>query len=162
LPPIIYLVDSTQGFLIGSGGLVGSGYIQQQTLSSFSTSTISGQFFGGGGAATIGGPFESGILNFTPGAPSGTVTGTIDSSRPNFLLGCTQDCGGGGGLQPSNSFSAPYTISTAPAAPGQFCWFGDCPGDGTLGYIISPSKAILMQTGTSTNTNPAEIFILQQ
>jgi hypothetical protein len=160
--PVIYLVDSTQGFLVGTDSGVASGYIQQQTQNSFSISTISGQFFGGGGAATIGGPFDSGILNFTPGAPAGTVTGTIDSSRPNFLLFCTQDCGGGGGLQPNNSFSAPYTFPTAPVAPGQVCLFGDCPGDGALGYIISPSKMILMQTGTSTNTSPAEIIILQQ
>ena len=160
--PVIYLVDSTQGFLVGTDSGVASGYIQQQTLSSFGISTISGQFFFGGGGATTRGQFESGTVNFTPGAPSGTITGTIDSSRPNFLLGCTQDCGGGGGLQPNNSFSAPYAFPAAPAAPGQLCWFGDCPGDGTLGYIISPSKLILMQTGTATNSNPAEIIIVQQ
>jgi hypothetical protein len=97
LPPVIYLVDSTRGFLIGTGGSVGSGYIQQQTLSSFSISTFSGQFFFGGGGATTGGPFESGTVNFTPCAPSGTVTATADSSLPNFLLGCMQDCEDGGG-----------------------------------------------------------------
>ena len=160
-PPVFYLVDSTQGFLVGANTTVDSGYFQQQTLSSFSISTISGQFFFGGGAATIGGPFESGILNFSPGTPSGTITGTVDSSRPNFLLFCVQDCGGGG-LQPNNSFSAPYAFPTAPVAPGQFCLFGDCPGGGALGYIISPTKMVLMQTGTSTNPNPAEIIIVQQ
>ena len=161
-PPIAYLVDATQGFTLGTGSSVASGYIQQQTLSSFSISTISGPFFAGGGGATIGGPLESGTVNLTPGSPSGTITGTIDTSRPNFLLFCSQDCGGGGGLQPNNSFSAPYTFPTAPLVPGQICLFGDCPGDGTLGYIISPSKIILMQTGTATNSNTPEIIIVQQ
>jgi hypothetical protein len=160
-PPVFYLVDSTQGFLVGVNLNVDSGYFQQQTLSSFSISTISGQFFFGGGASTIGGPSESGILNFSPGTPSGTITGTIDSSQPNFLLFCAQDCGHGG-LQPNNSFSAPYAFPAAPVAPGQFCLFGECPGDGALGYIISPSKMVLMQTGTSTNPNPPEIAIVQQ
>ena len=166
-PPVFYLVDSTQGFVVGTNGAVASGYVEQQTLSSFTTSTISGQFFFGGGAATIGGPFESGIVNFSPGTPSGTLAVAVDSSRPNFLLGCDQDCGGGGGLQPNDSFSGfPYTFSTAPAAPGQGC-LGDvaagqaCLGN-LIGYIISPSKIILMQTGTPGNESPAEIIIAQQ
>jgi len=166
-PPLIYLVDSTEGFVVGTNGAVASGYVEQQTLTSFDTSTLSGQFFFGGGGATIGGPFESGTINFAPGTPSGTLTGTIDSSRPNFLLGCDQNCGGGGGLQPNGSFSGfPYTFSTAPAAPGQGC-LGDvaagqaCLGN-LVGYIISPSKVILMQTGTPGNESTAEIIIAQQ
>jgi hypothetical protein len=162
LPPVFYLVDSTQGFIVGSNMLADSGYFEQQTLSSFSPSTISGQFFFGGGVPTIAGPFESGVFNFSPGTPSGTLTGTVDSSLPNFLLFCMQDCGDGGGLQPNNSFSAPYTFPAAPGVPGQFCLFGDCPGDGALGYFISPSKMVLMQTGTLTNPNPPEIAIVQQ
>jgi len=161
-PPVFYLVDSTQGFVVGTNLNVDFGYIQQQTLSSFSASTISGRFFFGGGAATIGGQFESGTVNFSPGTPSGTITGTGDESRPNFLLFCMQDCGGGGGLQPNNSFSAPYAFPAAPVAPGQFCLAGDCPGDGLLGYIISPTKIVLMQTGTAANPNPPEIAILQK
>ena len=161
-PPVFYLVDSTQGFIVGVNASVDFGYIERQTLTSFSTSTISGQFFFGGGAPTIEGPFESGTLNFSPGAPAGTITGTVDQSRPNFLLFCSQDCGGGGGLQPNNSFSTPYAFPAAPGAPGQFCLFGDCPGDGVLGYIVSPSKIVFMQTGSSTNPNPAEVVIVQQ
>jgi hypothetical protein len=163
---VIYLVDSTQGFLIGTGGSVGAGYIEKQTLSSFSTSTISGQFFFGGGAATTKSSFDSGTINFSPGTDSGTFMVTDDNSSPNFTLGCAQDCSGSGGLQPNGSFSAPYTFTTAPTAPGQGC-LGDvvagqsCLGN-LLGYIISPSKMIFMQTGTPMNQNPAEIFIVQQ
>jgi len=165
-PPVIYLVDSTQGFVVGTGNSVASGYIQQQALSSFSTSTISGQFFFGGGAAVTKSPFDSGILNFSPDTPSGTITITFDDSGPNSTLGCVQDCGGGG-LQPNTSLSGfPYTFSAGPTAPGQGCLGDVVAGQGCLGnligYIISPSKMVFMQTGTSTNTNPAEIFIIQQ
>jgi hypothetical protein len=166
-PPIIYLVDSTQGFNVGTDSSVAFGYVQQQTLSSFDTSTISGQFFFGGGAPVTKSPFDSGILNFSPGAPSGTITVTDDNSGPNYTLGCGQDCSGNGGLNPNNSFSGlPYTFSSAPAAPGQGCLGDVVAGPGCLGnligYIISPSKMVFMQTGTSTNTNPAELFIVQQ
>jgi hypothetical protein len=160
-PPVYYLVDSTQGFIVGTNNNVDFGYVEKQTLNSFNASTISGRFFFGGGGPTIGGPFDSGTVTFSPGTPSGTITGTSDESRPNFLLFCMQDCGGGGGLQPNGSFSSPYAFPTAPVAPGQFC-LGDCPGDGTLGYIVSPSKIVLMQTGSSANPNPAEIIIVQQ
>jgi hypothetical protein len=163
-PPIVYMVDSTQGFVVGGGGTVAAGYVQQQTLSSFSTSTISGQFFFGGGAPTTEGGFESGTLNFAPGEPSGTIAVAVDSSRPNHNLFC-DDCNGG--LQPNIRFSGfPYTFSTGPAAPGQGC-LGDvaagpaCQGN-LIGYIISPSKIVFMATSTADNTSGAEIFVVQQ
>ena len=162
--PIVYMVDSTQGFAIGGGGTVAAGYVQQQTLSSFNTSTISGQFFFGGGAPTTEGSFESGSLNFAPGEPSGTIAVAVDSSRPDRALFCDQ-CGSG--LQPNISFSGfPYTFSNAPAAPGQGC-LGDvtagpaCQGN-LIGYIISPSKIVFMQTSLPDNTSTAEIFVVQQ
>jgi hypothetical protein len=165
-PPIIYLVDSTQGFNVGTDSSVAFGYVQQQTLSSFDTSTISGQFFFGGGAATTKSSFDSGTITFSPGADSGTFMVTDDNSSPNFTLGCGQDCSGNGGLTPNNSISAPYTFSIAPTAPGQGCLGGMAAGQSCLGnllgYIISPSKMIFMQTGIPMNQNPAEIFIVQQ
>jgi hypothetical protein len=103
-------------------------------------------------------------LNFAAGEPSGTISVTLDSSRPDHNMFCDQ-CGGG--LQPNNSFSGfPYTFSSGPAAPGQGC-LGDvtagpaCQGN-LIGYIISPSKIVFMQTSTPDNTNSAEIFVVQQ
>jgi hypothetical protein len=162
--PIVYMVDSTQGFAVGGSGTVAFGYVQQQTLSSFSTSTISGQFFFGGGAPATEGSYESGSLNFAPGEPSGMIAVTVDSSRPDHNLFCDQ-CDGG--LQPNNSFSGlPYTFSAGAGAPGQGC-LGDvvagpaCQGN-LIGYIVSPSKMVFMQTSTPDNTNNAEIFVVQQ
>src|SRR5262249_47600909 len=40
-PPVVYLVDSTQGFQVGVNLNVDFGYFEQQTVSSFSASAIS-------------------------------------------------------------------------------------------------------------------------
>jgi hypothetical protein len=155
---VTYMVDSTQGFIVGLDPLASSGYVQKQTLGSFSTSTISGQFFFGGGAPTDGGEYDSGAVNFTVGSPSGTITGTYDSSSPDYLIDCPSSGGcSGGGLQPNNPISGTYNFTTAPTAPGQ----GSI-GEQSLAYIISPSKIVMMQTGTSQNQNSAEIYIIQQ
>jgi hypothetical protein len=156
---VTYMVDSTQGFVVGLDPLASSGYIQKQTVSSFSTSTISGQFFFGGGAPTDGGEYDSGTANFSPGTPSGILTGTDDGSSPDYLIDCPLNVQGctGGGLQPNGAFSGTYNFTTAPTAPGQ----GNI-GSQTIAYIISPSKIVMMQTGTSQSQNSAEIYIIQQ
>jgi hypothetical protein len=165
-PPVIYLVDSTQGFIVGTDGSVQFGYLQQQTLTSFSTSAISGQFFFGGGAPTTGTSFDTGTVNISPGTTSGTLTGTTDGSQPNCGQNPNQNCGGNG-LAPNKPIPGfPYTFSTGPAAPGQGCIGGAvapqaCLG-ALIGYIVSPSKIVFMQTGTPDNTNAAELFIAQQ
>jgi hypothetical protein len=155
---VLYMVDSTQGFVVGLDPLGSSGYVQRQTLSSFSTSTISGQFFFGGGAPTDGGEYDSGVVNFTVGSPSGTITSTYDSSSPDYLIDCSQSGGcTGGGLQPNSPISGNYNFTTAPTAPGQ-----GSVGTQIIAYIISPSKIVMMQTGTSQDQNAAELFIVQQ
>jgi hypothetical protein len=156
---VTYMVDSTQGFIVGLDPLASSGYVQKQTPSSFSTSTISGQFFFVGGAPTDGGEYDSGTANFSPGNPSGTLKGTDDGSSPDYLIDCPLNAQGcaGGGLQPNSPISGTYNFTTAPTAPGQ----GNI-GSQTIAYIISPSKIVMMQTGTSQNQNSAEIYIIQQ
>ena len=168
-PPVIYLVDSTQGFVVGTDSSVQSGYVQQQTLNSFSTSTLSGQFFFGGGAPTTGTSFDTGTINFSSTGDSGAITGTTDGSQPNCGDNPNDNCGGNG-LAPNRPVSqgaaVPYTFSAMPAAPGQGCLGGAvapqaCLG-ALMGYIISPSQIVFMQTGTSDNANAAELFIAQQ
>jgi hypothetical protein len=136
---VIYLVDSTQGFIVGLDPFSSSGYIQKQTLNSFSTSTITGQFFFGGGAPTTGGAYDSGTVTFNPG--SGITTGKDDESSPS-------------GLQPNSPTNGPYTFSAATTAPGQ----GNV--GGWLAYIISPSE-LVFSVGTVANPSPAEIVIVQ-
>ena len=139
-----YQVDSTQAFLVGLDPFASSGYIQMQTAGPFSTSTITGPFFFGGGVPTNGGSLDTGTVILTPGNPAGTVDGADDSSNPNF--------GGGGGLEPNNSISGSYSFANAPTAPGQ----GNL-GNQSIGYIISPSKLVFMNLGSTP-----EAFIAQQ
>jgi len=167
-PLVVYLVDSTQGFSVGTGGAVATGYVQQQTPSSFSTSAISGQFFFAGGAATTGSSFDSGTAIFSPGEPSGTLTPTIDSSQSNCGQNPNNNCQGNG-LNANGSLSGiPYTFSGGSTAPGQGCIGAPVVGPSCLGnggliaYIVSPSQIVFMQTGVQGNINPAEIFIAWQ
>jgi hypothetical protein len=164
--PVIYLVDSTQGFSLEGSGSAASGYVQQQTLNSFSTSAVSGQFFVGGGSATAGSSFDSGVVVVSPGEPSGTVVATTDSSKPN--CGQFQNCEAGNGLHPNKSSGGlPYTFSAGASAPGQGCigspvGGASCIGGALIGYIISPSQLVLMPTSSADNLNAAEIIVGQQ
>ena len=160
-PPVFYLIDSTQGFIVGTDGSASSGYMQQQTgTAPLNNSTIAsiGQVFFNGSAPTIGGSFDNGSVTVVSASTS--ITGTDDSSGPSFQ--CSQGCGGGG-LQPNmsitNNGSGPITYSFGTSA---------VPGQGTLGgmiaYIVSPTEVIFMQPGgtSSNNSSPAELFIVRQ
>jgi len=151
------MVDTTQGFIVGTDGSVSSGYIQQQT-GPFSNTSLPAQAFFGGGAPTTGGTYDVGAVSFNTTAL--TLSGTSDSSQPNF---------GDGGLQPNSSISdngaaIPYTFaangSFTPTAPGQ----GNFAGGAILAYIISPTKLVFMQTGGTSqqNANSPELLIGQQ
>jgi len=153
--PLFYMIDTTQGFIVGTDSLASSGYIQQQTGPLNNTSVPANAFFGGG-APTAGGTYEVGAVSFNTAAL--TLTGTSDTSGPS------------GGLQPNspisnNGAAITYTFSAVtgfnPTAPGQGIFGG---GD-ILAYIVSPTKIVFMQVGTTAQIkgpNPAELFIGQQ
>jgi len=130
--PIIYLVDPTQGFVVGTDSNAFSGYFQRQTPASgtFSTSTVSGAFFAGLGAPNTSADFASGILNFA----SAAATGTVDVAS-----------GQGSGLNsntalPQNGNSPAYTVSST---------LGQVLSHHSIGYIVSPSKVLELQTNGS-------------
>jgi len=149
-PPIIYLVDQTQGFLVGTDPNGSSGYFQQQIGGPFSTGSLSGQAFFGGSAPAAGSSYDSGTLSFD--ASSGTITGTDDGSSTSLLS--------------VSGAPVPYAFSTsssfAPAAPGQGLF-----GNSILAYIVStsPLKVVFMQLGATPqdpSAHPAELFTGQQ
>jgi hypothetical protein len=174
--PILYLVDSTQGFLVSTkpaGSTISSGYFQQQTGSSLPT-----QAFFGGTAPTTGSQFDSGTAVFNAGNPAltGTLSGTDDGSSP----------ANNGGLNPNSpienngtpiaytfvaSNPPPNVASFSPTAPGQGLF-----GSDILAYIVSPTKVVFMQIGATfgfggytpanitggTPVNPAELYTGQQ
>jgi hypothetical protein len=148
--PIIYLIDQTQGFLVGTDPYASSGYVEQQTGGPFSTASLSGKAFFGGSALAAGSSYDSGTVSFD--SSSGTITGTDDGSSPTFgsMLGTP----------------VPYTFSAnssfTPTAPGQGLF-----GNSIIAYIVStsPLKVIFMQLGATAqnpNASPAELFIGQQ
>ncbi len=149
--PIVYLVDSTQGFVVSdnaAGTTIVSGYMQKQAAGPFSTSTASGQYALGGSASNTGSSYDTGVISFA----SDLLSGTLDDASPNFTpQGCTGQCGG---LLPNDQItgSGAYTVSST---LGQFL-SGDI-----FGYIISPTKAFVMQEAGSGSNTP-ELFILQQ
>ena len=137
-PPIVYLVDPTQGFIVGTDNFVSSGYFQQQTGGPFSTSSFSGQAFFGGSAPGAGSSYDSGTVSFV-------------SSNGSAI---------------SNGTPVPYTFSATssfmPTAAGQGLL-----GNNVLAYIVSvsPLKVIFMQLGATaqnTNANPAELYVGEQ
>jgi hypothetical protein len=149
-PPIIYLIDQTQGFLVGTDSYASSGYVQQQTGGPFNTASLSGQAFFGGSAPAAGSSYDGGTINFE--SSSSTIMGTDDGSSPTFIskLGTP----------------VPYTFSAnssfTPTAPGQGLF-----GNTVLAYIVStsPLKVIFMQLGATPQNpkaSPAELFIGQQ
>jgi uncharacterized repeat protein (TIGR01451 family) len=154
-PPVFYMVDMTQGFIVGTDGTVSSGYIQQQT-GPLNNTSLPAQAFFGGGAPTAGGSYDVGAVSFNTTAL--TIAGTSDSSQPNF----------GGSLRPNSSISdngaaIPYTFAAngtfTPTAPGQGTFAG-----ALLAYIVSPTKIVFMQIGGTSqqNANSPELFIGQQ
>ncbi len=177
--PVFYLIDSTQAFLVGTDSSNLSGYMQQQSCGSCNNSSVPATAFFGGGGANTGSSYDSGAATFTPGTPTGTITGADDSSSPNYN---TQGCTGCGGLQPNSPLTSngspvayaftPFSnsnITFSPTATGQGLL-----GGGTLGYLVSPTKVVFMQIGATSgfgpitflakpiSTNPAEIETGQQ
>jgi len=133
--PVFYLIDSTQAVLVGTDSSNLSGYVQQQTGGPpFSTATISGSFFFGGGAPTTGGSYDSGTVTFTAGSPSGTITGTDDSSSPNNNSGCTQNCGGG--LNPNSPINGNGGAGGIHLTD-YFCVHAYCPGTSQRGQQLA-------------------------
>ncbi len=129
-PPVFYLVSANKGFVLSTDSSVKTGFFEPQTGGPFSTASATGTFFFGTTTpvnASI--PDESGVATFDG---AGSVTGTSDSSQPSAV-------------SPDNAFADTYSF----AASGRGTTAG-----GMIIYIISPSKAVLMD-GKAGSTNSA-------
>lgn len=142
--PILYLVSTSQVFELNSDGGVEAGFFQSQSGSPFSNSTASGTYaFGVIDPESPSTNVNSGVAVFTPGSPTGTINITQDSNgNGSQNLGQTQTLSysinsTGLGMIPSSGSSCTITTSSTTCQ--------------TLFYIISPSKAVVMDT---TSSNP--------
>ena len=141
-PPIIYLIDSTSAFLVGTDPSGTFGFIEEQTGGPFSDASISGLFFFGGDAPTTGSQYQSGTGTFDG---IGGVPGSSDNSGPNGLKKDTFSPTSNGGT---------YSFSATSTPPGK--GFVGTNSNGTpmsIAYVISVSKIIFMNTGSNPEIN---------
>ncbi|HKW88428.1 MAG TPA: hypothetical protein VJN21_06700 [Candidatus Acidoferrales bacterium] len=132
-PPVLYLINANTAFLVGTGGASELGFVEPQSGSSFSNSSLSGNFFFG-----TEGPTGSGVT-MQSGAESpsgGNFTGTADSSGP-------------GGLTHGQSISGSYSVTSN--------------GTGTIGVngvliVISSTKFVFIDESPG-NTNPSVTIV---
>src|SRR5271166_3158787 len=120
-----------QGFVVGTDPAVTSGYLEQQTGSSFTNSSIGGSYAGGTVTPII--PQVTDAATWLLADASGNLNGTSDTSGPN-----------GPGQQ---NFAYTYTVDSTGRTVVQ--------QSGTpigIAYVISPTKFVLLPT---TDPNPA-------
>jgi hypothetical protein len=137
--PLLYLIDSNSGFLVGTDNSVSFGFVEKQTGGPFSTASFNGPFFFGGDAPTTGSSYNSGTATFDG---VGGVMGNSDSSGPN---GLKKDI-----LSPSNGGTYSFSATSTPQGKGTV-------GPNSIAYAISGSKIVFMSTGQQP-----ELFIVQQ
>ena len=147
--PILYLVDTNKGFLLGADKSVGLGFLEPQSGAPFSLSPLSGTFFfGAAPPAVTASTVSSGIgraTNFRCNRFSFVIChnlrDTQDSSASNGTLTPTP-----GGVTTSSNF-------TVTAATGR-----TTTTDTTVIYIISPSKFVRIDEVTADVAPIVSIF----
>ena len=138
--PVIYLFDSTAGFVVSADSLPSSGFVEKQTGGPFTTASISGAFFFGGAAPNIGFAYESGVATLDG---LGGITGNGHSSGPNGLKTTA--------ISPATGGTYAFSSASTPAGKGTV----GVPG--TIAYAISGSKLVFF----SPDQKP-ELFVAQK
>jgi hypothetical protein len=137
-PPILYIVNSNQAFFLGPNSRVDSGFVESQTGGPFSTSSANGTFaFGTLDPQGASVSDNSGVATFTPATTSVTVT-EDDNSKGSQTLGRTQ------------SFTYSIDSTGLVHVPSGCTISATSTTCGTISFIISPTKAVVMDTGTMT------------
>lgn len=137
-PPVLYLVNANTAFLVGTGGSSELGFLEAQTGSNFSNTSLSNgmYFFGAENPSGTGVTMNSGTM-------------TITNSTASFSS--TTDSSGTGGLTHGQGISGNYSVTSN--------------GTGTFGtsgvlIVISSSKFIFIDE-TSGNANPSVTVVGQ-
>jgi hypothetical protein len=138
-PPIFYLVSANEVFALNGSSTVDSGFFQSQTGSPFTNSSASGVYaFGTFDPQDANGSDKLGVATFTPGTTTVSVI---------------QDSNGNGSQSLDKTQSMSYSIdSTGLVSIPSGCSITAIPTTcQALLYVISPTKAALMDVGS---TNP--------
>jgi hypothetical protein len=137
-PPVLYLVNANDAFLVGTGGSAELGLLEPQSGSNFSNSSLNnGMYFLG-----TQDPSGSGVTT-----DSGTMT--ITNSTASFSG--TTDSSGTAGLTHGQGISGNYSVTAN--GTGMF---------GTSGVLIliAPSKFVFIDESAG-NTNPSVTVVDQ-
>jgi hypothetical protein len=136
-PPVFYLVKTNQAFVVGTDAAVTSGYLEPQTGSPFSNSSLFG-LYAGGAITPVTANVTNGVTSLVADG-NGDINGTENTSGP-----------GGPNQQ---QFTYTYTVDATGRAVVQQS--GTTIG---IAYVISPTKFVLLPT---TDVNPALSIIGQ-
>jgi hypothetical protein len=123
--PVLYLASAGKGFWLGTGGAVQNGSFEPQVGSSFTNGSITGSYAFGDDPPTVSGTTISSGIVVADGA--GNLTGTSDENQ-------------GGAFSVS-----PFTQTYAVSSNGRVVF------PQSVMYLISPSKAVMIQTTNETN-----------
>ncbi len=142
-PPILYLVNSSSGFIIGTDGSASFGFVEQQTGGPFATASIlSGAYFFGADAPTTGARYQVGAVTLDG---AGGVTGNSDVSDSTGLAIDS--------ISPTNGGTYSFSAASIPAGKGTV---GSSPNQ-SIAYAVSTSKIIFLSTGSDV-----DLFIVQK
>ncbi len=130
--PVLYLVAANQGFFVGGDTSVETGFFEPQAAGPFSVASSAGKYFFG--TTTPQHPNvndSSGVVTLDS---SGNLSGSFDSNGPSG----------------PNTGGITDTL-TVDATTGRATTTG-----GSILYIISPSKAVLMESGADSSVQIVE------
>jgi len=135
--PIVYLVNSSQGFFVNSNGGVDTGILQSQSGSPFSNSTVNGQFAFG---------------TLDPQSPNtGIDLGVATFASPNVSVISDNNSNGSQSSGQTQSFTYSVNSSGLVGIPSGCTISTSSTTCQTLIYIVSPTKGFVIDT---TSSNP--------
>jgi hypothetical protein len=134
-----YLVGPNQGFLLDFTPSASVGSFEPQTATAITTATFSGSYaLGTLGPILQSSTYFAGVLT---SSGTGSITGTVDLNTNGLLT-------------PNNPLADTYTAATT----GRIT-LAPTLGDASVLYILSPTKAILLDLQT---TSPALVEVVHQ
>ncbi len=137
-PPIFYLVSPNQAFFLNSNSAVDSGVFQSQSGGPFTNSSAGGAYaFGTIDPQDANGSDNSGLASF---------------ATPNISV--TEDDNGNGSQNTGQTQSFTYSIDATglgmiPSSGSSCTISASSTTCQTVFYVISPTKAVIMDTGSS-------------
>jgi hypothetical protein len=138
--PIFYLVSPNQAFAVGTGSTVDTGFFQSQTGGPFTNASATGTYAFGTIEPVLANSSENlGVATFNPVT---TTINVIDDQNGNGSQNL-------GGTQSFNYSIDPTGLGTIPSSGSSCTISATSTTCQTVIYIISPTKAVIMDTQSS-------------